>query len=694
MSTAYRAFISYSHADETWAAWLQRSLERYRIPSRLRAARPGLPRRLYPVFRDREELASSGDLSESIRSALARAEALIVICSPAAAASRWVNEEIRQFRAIAPDRPVLCLMVAGSPDSASEDCAFPPALLRDDSGNALPEPLAADPHDHSDGRRGALLKIVAGLLGVGIDALRQRDQQRRLRVAFGLAGLASVIAVVTIALAINAHAARQDAELRRSQAEGLISFMLGDLRSRLEPLGQLEMLDAVGEQAMQYFAELGDRGSAEEVLARAMALRQIGEVRFHRAQLMEALEAFTESRDIAAALHEQYPAQDRYLFELGQAEFWVGYVGWEQNRLDVASAGMQTYMRHTRTLLERDPANADYRLEFVYALSNLGAIARQQRDFPGALQYFQESVRAAELLYDADPENVSLRKVLSESWSWSGSTLEDLGRLAEAEAAFEKALQFASSAYELSGSPLDREQAADLATFLAETHMAQGEIEPALQRFRESLANFEDLVRHDPTNVRWKVSLYRTRRKIEELAVVGAVAGMEPAGLQAVIAGLETLVERDSSAVSPRRQLALTLRVQALEALGAGRPGVALARARQAREVLAAGEIDLGTRGTDAALVGETLGLAAAAAGQDALAQASWQIAFDALPEPGTQGLVQKALYARLATRLGRAAEARDVIEALDALGWDDPRYLLPAAGPGRERSGPPPAGP
>ena len=681
MTHAYRAFISYSHEDEAWAGWLQRGLERYRVPSRLRAARPELPRRLYPVFRDREELASSGDLADSIRAALERAEALIVVCSPAAATSRWVNEEIRQFRLIAPNRPVLCLMVAGNPDPASGDCAFPLALRHDDADTPLPEPLAADPREHADGRRGALLKIAAGLLGVGVDALKQRDQQRRLRVASGVAALASVVALVTIGLAINAQLAREEAELRRVQAEGLIGFMLGDLRSRLQPLGQLDMLDAVGEQAMKYFAELGDKGSEEEVLARAMALRQIGEVRFHQGQLEQALEAFSESRDIAAALHENYPQQDRYLFELGQAEFWVGYVGWEQNRLDVAAKGMQTYMTHTRKLLERDPSNTDYRLELAYALSNQGAIARQQRDFQRALQYFQDSVEAAQLLSDSDPDNATLLDMLSEGWSWVGSTLEDLIRLAEAEAAFEEGLGFATAAYAVSASPLYREQEGDMAAFLAESLLSQGEVEPALQRFRESLAIYQELVQHDPTNARWELALYRTRRKLAEVAMAATTGGPEPAELQAIISALDALVQLDGSAAAPRRQLALAVRVQALSELAAGRPELALAQAQHARGVLAAGEVDLGTRGTDAALVSETLGLTAAAAGDSARAHAAWQAALDALPEAAEQDMVQKVLNARLLARLGRAAEAQDVIVELTALGWADPRYLLPTTG-------------
>jgi MTH538 TIR-like domain (DUF1863) len=89
----YAAFISYSHADERWARWLQRSLERYRIPRRLQrevAVDRSLPTRLYPVFRDRDELASATDLDAAIQAALDDSDALIVVCSPAAAASQWV----------------------------------------------------------------------------------------------------------------------------------------------------------------------------------------------------------------------------------------------------------------------------------------------------------------------------------------------------------------------------------------------------------------------------------------------------------------------------------------------------------------------------------------------------------------------------------------------------------------------------
>ena len=99
----YWAFISYSHRDAKWARWLHKKLETYRIPGEWLGAPIGdrpIPRRLFPIFRDRDELASAGNLSDRIREALEASHALIVICSPSAATSPWVNEEVRTFKAL------------------------------------------------------------------------------------------------------------------------------------------------------------------------------------------------------------------------------------------------------------------------------------------------------------------------------------------------------------------------------------------------------------------------------------------------------------------------------------------------------------------------------------------------------------------------------------------------------------------
>ncbi|HEX4871894.1 MAG TPA: TIR domain-containing protein [Nevskiaceae bacterium] len=179
----YWAFISYSHADEAWARWLHRALETYRVPARLvgREHPDGpIPRRLFPVFRDRDELPSSHELGAVIQQALSQSRYLVVICSPQAARSRWVDEEIRSFKRLGREQRVLALIVDGEPHAADpERECFPAALKVNLADGSASEPIAADARPFADHKHGARLKLIAGMLGLGYDELVQRERVRR-----------------------------------------------------------------------------------------------------------------------------------------------------------------------------------------------------------------------------------------------------------------------------------------------------------------------------------------------------------------------------------------------------------------------------------------------------------------------------------------------------------------------------------
>src|SRR5204863_2521973 len=147
-----------------------------RVPNRLvRKASPkgAVPKRIFPVFRDREELASSASLGENIENALRLSRSLVVICSPRAAASRWVNEEIKLYKSMGREHRVFCLIVDGEPNAPANsglpEC-FPKAVLvrlddRGDLSDEPAEPIAADAREGKDGKRNALLKLIAGIIG-------------------------------------------------------------------------------------------------------------------------------------------------------------------------------------------------------------------------------------------------------------------------------------------------------------------------------------------------------------------------------------------------------------------------------------------------------------------------------------------------------------------------------------------------
>jgi len=182
----YAAFISYSSKDAAFARRLHRSLETYAIPHSLGKfdlAGEGKANRIYPVFRDREEL-SAGQLGEQIEAKLRQSAALVVICSPNSAMSPWVEKEIEYFAGLGRHAKIFAIIAEGAPlwDEQGRDAThacFPAAF----HGNALAgdklEPLAADARKGRDGYRNAWLKVVAGIVGVSPGQLIDRDAKRQ-----------------------------------------------------------------------------------------------------------------------------------------------------------------------------------------------------------------------------------------------------------------------------------------------------------------------------------------------------------------------------------------------------------------------------------------------------------------------------------------------------------------------------------
>jgi len=207
-SYRYWAFISYSHRDEVWARWLHTALETYRVPRKLvgspaRIGSETIPERIFPVFKDRDELAGGFDLSERIRLALEQSRYLVVICSPHSVASGHVRSEIETFEAFGREDRVICLIVGGEPNASDkpgggpQECFPEPVRTRKTlDGDLVPvEPLAADVRKGGDGKTNATLKILATILEVELDDLKQREERRRFRRRVRL-----VTAVVVFAL--------------------------------------------------------------------------------------------------------------------------------------------------------------------------------------------------------------------------------------------------------------------------------------------------------------------------------------------------------------------------------------------------------------------------------------------------------------------------------------------------------------
>lgn len=528
----YKAFLSYSHRDQAWAAWLQKALESYRVPRRLVGTEGHfgpIPRRLAPVFRDREDLSSASDLSAKVKEALEASESLVVVCSPAAAQSAWVSEEVRYFRQLGREERVFALIVNGDPQSRdAQSRCFPDVLTTSEDGSTR-EPLAADARKWADGKLLAKLKLVAGILGIPLDALRRREQQRRQRIWMAsMAGTLTIALVMTV-LAITAITARKAAENRREHAENLVGYMVGDLKTKLDEAGRLDILEGMGGRVSEYLESLDpDEVTDESLNQQAQVWRQLGEVSMDQGELSEALRAFTTSRDILAEMFRRKPDEPQYIYELGNAEFWIGYVHLERGDFDLAEEAMQHYLDFADKLVIADPENPEWVMEKSYAHNNLAAlmISRGGADINRALPEIRAALVLVKRVMELDPDEPAYRGEYGESLAWLADIQLLACNLGDALKSRQENVAVASELLELDPANTNRRSRyAYSLSGLAHVEEQVGMAELAATHFTEARSLLGQLVVSDPTNVVLRHDYLRLEGDVARLmAEAGRVA--------------------------------------------------------------------------------------------------------------------------------------------------------------------------
>lgn len=674
----YKAFISYSWADAKWGKWLQHGLETYRTPRALvgqeRAHGP-VPARLHPLFKDREEEAAGASIGAAVEAALASSEFLIVVCSATSARSKWVNREIAWFKTHRDPAKVLALIVGGEPGDPDHEC-FPKALthLVDADGavtdTPVDTPLAADARETGDGKRMARLKLAAAMLGTGLDELVRRDERRRtLRTRAVVAASLSLAAVMST-LTWFAVEARKEAEFQRNEADGLVEFMLTDLRAKLEPVGRLDALDVVGTRALDYYAKqkLADL-DADALGCRARALLLVGELSNLRGDSEEALAAFTEAAASTAEQLARDPDNPQRIFDHAQSVFWVGYIAYNRGELKNAEAQYREYKRLADALLAIDPKNPEWQMESSYAESNLGVMFDAQGRIAEAEPAFAASLKMAEASARSNPSDTAQQIEIGIAANWLGKSKDKLGKLSEALALHRREIAIYEQVLRRDpANAVAKNRLGVALQFLAGVQLELGEPEAALKSFDRGIAVHAELLRIEPDNTEWQQSDAGGRiQKAKALIYAGRLAE-SLALMDAAEALLDRMVAKDPS----NAEWSTVLRQEVL--IGRARLALASGKAAEARgpvrQVIAQAtrEADRANRTSALIIAGEI----EARLGEIEAARAYWTKGLESLPAlPGADD--ERFV---LLKRLGREAEARKVAAELDRRGYRHPAYL------------------
>ncbi len=580
MTQRYWAFLSYSHSDRRWAEWLHRSLEGYAVPRRMVGAPTpagAAPARFRPVFRDTEDLGAAPNLSERLRTALSESAFLIVICSPEAARSRWVDEEIRRFKAEHGEARVLAAIVAGEPfasddpDTADQEC-FPLALRRQVGadgalGDARIEAAAADFRPGGGGRRLAFLKLMSGLLGVGLDQLIQRDARRRHQQLLALTAASFAGALSLGGLAVVAVKERDEARAQRAQAESLVEFMVGDLRRKLQPAGRLDVLDALGERALAYYAAQERHGlDAESLGRRARVLHLLGEIRDRRGDLGAAETFFRAAAQSTGELVARRPNDGQLIFDHAQSVYWVGYMAWRRGHDEVARSQFLEYKRLAERLTALDPRNRDWQAEVGYANSNLGTVAFDDGDGEEARAAFARQLAILEALARNAPDDRERQMDLGQAYAWLADA-EALRGAPDAALADRRAER---DLYErmLRRTPGDSGAALALdvnRTGVARSLLVMGRTAEALAELKAAATDFERLMAATPDDISYQSKAAPTLTLLSLVLLQSGDAAQAEAVARRALALAEGLVRRDANVpewAGPRLGAARLLRMR------------------------------------------------------------------------------------------------------------------------------------
>lgn len=526
----YDAFISYSHAaDGRLAPALQRALHRF--------AKPWYRKRALHVFRDETSLAAAHDLSAAIYRALDTARFFLLLASPAAAASKWVQREIAHWVGTRPAENILIVLTggtiawsdaAGDFDWARTD-ALPPGLASAFKSEPLWVDLSwASASEHLSARaprfQAAVAMLASRIHGRPLDELSGEDvraHRQTRRIAAGAFAAIVLLALGSAAGAWYGIAGQRRAEHNLGLALGATDELVLELAEGTKDLtgAAARKVRAILERAERILERL-DPGTANDQVQRrrAVMLRVFAESYMALGDTAEARTRALRALAILEPLARSAPDDVALQRELAAARHWLGIVEQALDRLDAAFAAYRAAHDGLEALVRRAPDDLATLVLLAVSKEKLGHVHFARRQHDEALEAYRAALALRRRLLGAAPDQAEWRRDFAVNHNWIGNVQLARGDIAAALASYREGLRVIEA---LVGA--HREQTRwlrDLAfshAKIGDAHAAATDWTAALAAHRHALSIRLRLAAIDPDNTRWRRDLADSHERIGDM---------------------------------------------------------------------------------------------------------------------------------------------------------------------------------
>ena len=217
----YDAFISYNLENKEFVAKLEKALENFKPPKDL-----NLPQKHLNVFRFEGDMTGT-DYYQSIKDHLRKSAKLIVICSPKARQSKYINDEISRFAEINNPLNIIPILLEGLPNNEASEKQLDQRAFPEKLCEIISMPLAVnyvginliEDRVNRGAFEGAWYTLLANIYGISREEIEQRDKkriqkQRRFRLI-----LTIFIIISLLGLTVIAWIQKGEADNQRKRAE-------------------------------------------------------------------------------------------------------------------------------------------------------------------------------------------------------------------------------------------------------------------------------------------------------------------------------------------------------------------------------------------------------------------------------------------------------------------------------------------